>query len=65
MCIKKVSWWILQRRLSDADGDGYFSDEDCDDNSSTIYPGAEELCDGVDNDCDGDIDEGDQYVLLG
>ena len=44
--------------LSDADGDGYFSDEDCDDSSSAVYPGSEELCDGVDNDCDGDIDEG-------
>ena len=44
--------------VTDADGDGYFSDEDCDDNLSTIYPSAEELCDGVDNDCDGDIDEG-------
>ena len=44
--------------LSDADGDGYFSDEDCDDSSSTVYPGSEELCDGMDNDCDGDIDEG-------
>ena len=26
--------------LTDADGDGYFSDEDCDDSSSTIYPSA-------------------------
>ena len=42
----------------DLDGDGYFSDEDCDDNSSAIFPNAEELCDGVDNDCDGEIDEG-------
>ena len=42
----------------DLDGDGYTSDEDCDDNSSAIFPTAEELCDGVDNDCDGDIDEG-------
>ena len=43
--------------LADADNDGFFEDEDCDDSDSTAYPGAAEYCDGVDNDCDGDIDE--------
>ena len=42
----------------DADGDGYLSDEDCDDSVATINPGEPEICDGLDNDCDGDIDEG-------
>ena len=36
----------------DADGDGYASDVDCDDTSSYVYPGANELCDGQFNDCD-------------
>lgn len=42
----------------DADSDGFTSDVDCDDNNPSIYPGAEEVADFVDNDCDGQIDEG-------
>jgi hypothetical protein len=30
---------------------------DCDDGDASIFPGAPELCDGVNNDCDGGIDE--------
>ena len=43
--------------IVDADNDGYFSDEDCDDLSSNVNPGVPELCDGIDNNCDGNIDE--------
>ncbi len=43
----------------DADGDGYTTCEnDCNDNAPSIHPGAPELCDLVDNDCDGTADEG-------
>lgn len=31
---------------------------DCNDNNNTIYPGAQELCDGFDNNCNGTNDEG-------
>ena len=49
----------------DDDGDGwrnnYYSDppySDCNDANPDIYPGAIEICDGVDNNCNGLIDEG-------
>ncbi|MFT5684682.1 MAG: hypothetical protein ACI8RZ_005626 [Myxococcota bacterium] len=35
------------------------SDTDCDDSDSAINPGATEVCDGDDNDCDGTTDEDD------
>ncbi len=42
----------------DLDGDGYFNDVDCDEHNRASYPGASELIDGADNDCDDAIDEG-------
>ena len=42
----------------DADADGYNADEDCDDANSVVNPGAVEICDGIDNNCDGTVDEG-------
>ncbi len=41
----------------DDDGDGFNSDEDCDDSDPDINPDADEVDDGVDNDCDEWIDE--------
>ncbi|AWV90125.1 putative metal-binding motif-containing protein [Bradymonas sediminis] len=32
-------------------------DGDCDDTKSGVNPGADEVCDGVDNNCDGQVDE--------
>jgi hypothetical protein len=52
----------------DGDGDGFTTcgadgdasataDNDCDDGVAAVYPGALELCNGVDDDCDGTVDE--------
>ncbi len=52
--------------MNDDDGDNYGDDtvsgsvvagSDCDDSASTVRPGVDEYCDGIDNDCDATIDE--------
>ena len=41
----------------DADGDGFTDDVDCDDGDPDTHPGADELCDERDNDCNGLVDD--------
>ena len=41
---------------ADADADGFAACEDCNDADAARNPAAAEVCDGIDNDCDGSID---------
>ncbi len=49
---------------TDGDSDSYYAEVgcgtgvDCDDGGSAINPGVTEVCDGIDNNCNSQIDEG-------
>ena len=44
---------------ADRDGDGYFAPQDCNDLDPNVHPGASDAnCDGIDNNCNGQTDEG-------
>jgi Putative metal-binding motif len=49
---------------TDADGDGFTtvdscagSKDDCNDSDPAVHPGTKEVCDKIDNNCDGQVDE--------
>ncbi|MBI2112537.1 thrombospondin type 3 repeat-containing protein [Candidatus Woesearchaeota archaeon] len=70
-CSEGNADWTSSSSTTDYDGDGCKDDDedpnddndvssddlDCDDNNAMIYPGALEICDGVDNNCELGIDE--------
>ena len=45
---------------NDNDGDGFDETEDCDDADPSVHPDATEVCNGIDDDCDGDVDDADE-----
>ena len=67
-------WWIIlglacesTKNTLDVDGDGVINSLDCDDDNPNVSPNLPELCDGIDNNCDGAIDnsptDGDFYYM--
>ena len=52
-CDKQTSDLVVDR-----DGDQWIDEVDCDDSNPNVHPFADEFCDGIDNDCDGELDEG-------
>jgi alpha-tubulin suppressor-like RCC1 family protein len=66
-CDGTADFMIRPGDLEDDDGDG-FADmvcggADCDDRSAAVHPGAPEICDGVDNDCNGVADGADAMAM--
>ena len=54
-----ISWYppVIEDCI-DEDEDGWCSNEECDDWDDAIHPGAAEVCNALDDDCDGQLDEG-------
>ncbi|MEC7984671.1 MAG: putative metal-binding motif-containing protein [Myxococcota bacterium] len=61
-CVNQSLYEEQEAKFLDADQDGFSIDAgDCDDQNDLVFPDAPEWCDGVDNNCDGEIDESSLY----
>ncbi len=47
----------------DSDGDGFVESSDCDDGDPAVHPGADEVCNDLDDDCDGFVDLDDPSLV--
>lgn len=76
-CLAETGECTYEKIALDLDGDGHDAPlpgqtigepgtcgDDCNDASPQAFPGAQELCDGVDNDCNGVIDDGATFLPL-
>ncbi len=55
---------LLLFGCTDADEDGHYAEvDDCDDAADTVHPGHAEWWDGIDNDCDGEVDASPDYLF--
>lgn len=79
-CDGQIDEGLLSTFYADADGDGFggttsveaceqpegfvADNTDCDDLEATAFPGGDEVCDDLDNDCDGLLDDADDDVDL-
>ena len=48
---------LAETNYVDTDGDGYNSNIDCNDNNAAVNPGADEICNNINDDCDNNVDE--------
>lgn len=57
LCVRGIGY-PFKLDQPDMDNDGFSEPEDCNDGNPEIFPGADEICNTVDDDCDYIVDEG-------
>ena len=54
--------FACNNKYEDNDGDGYFGSDDCNDSDANVHINAIEVCNGIDDDCDGQTDAQDSDI---